>query len=76
MVPVNMGRKSPSESAFGVESSRDIAVGPYLLPERLTAQRYRDILETVLPGLLEDVPLSVRQGLWFQRAVGKMSDSG
>jgi hypothetical protein len=41
-------------------------VGPYLLPDRLTAQRYRDFLETVLPGLLEDVPLAVRQSLWFQ----------
>jgi hypothetical protein len=44
----------------------DIVVGPYLLPDRLTAQRYRDFLETVLPGLLEDVPLAVRQRLWFQ----------
>jgi hypothetical protein len=41
-------------------------VGPYLLPERLTAQRYRDFLETVLPGLLEDVPLAVKHWLWFQ----------
>jgi hypothetical protein len=40
----------------------DIVVGPYLLP----AQQYRDFLETVLPGLLEDVPLAVRQRLWFQ----------
>jgi hypothetical protein len=38
----------------------DIVMGPYLLPDRLTAQRYRDFLETVLPGLLEDVPLAVR----------------
>jgi hypothetical protein len=44
----------------------DIVVGPYLLPGRLTAQRYRDFLKTVLPGLLEDVPLTVRQRLWFQ----------
>jgi hypothetical protein len=43
----------------------DIVVGPYLLPDTLT-QRYRDFLETVLPGLLEDVPLAVRQSLWFQ----------
>jgi hypothetical protein len=41
-------------------------VGPYLLPDRLTAQRYHGFLETVLPGLLEDVPLAVRQRLWFQ----------
>jgi hypothetical protein len=44
----------------------DIVVGPCLLSERLTAQRYREFLETVLPGLLEDVPLAVRQRLWFQ----------
>jgi hypothetical protein len=44
----------------------DIFVGPCLLPDRLTAQRYRDFLGTVLPELLEDVPLAVRQMLWFQ----------
>jgi hypothetical protein len=43
-----------------------IVVGPYLLPDSLTAQRYRDFMETVPPGLLEDVPLPVRQRLWFQ----------
>jgi hypothetical protein len=36
-------------------------MGPYLLPDRLTAQLYHDFLETVTPGLLEDVPLAVRQ---------------
>jgi hypothetical protein len=44
----------------------DIVVGPYLLPDRLTAQRYRDFLETLLPGLLESVPLAVTQ-TWFQQ---------
>jgi hypothetical protein len=44
----------------------DTAVGPCLLCDRLTAQRYHDFLETLLPGLLEDVPLAVRQILWFQ----------
>jgi hypothetical protein len=56
-------------------------VGPYLLPDRLTAQRYCDFMETVLPGLLEDVPPAVRQRLWFrttelQCTMGKMSGSG
>jgi hypothetical protein len=45
---------------------RDIVMGPYLLPGRLTAQRYRDFLETVLPGLLEDVPVAVWPRWWFQ----------
>jgi hypothetical protein len=44
---------------------RDIVVGPCLLPDRLTAQ-YHDFLETVLPGLLEDVLLAVMQRFWFQ----------
>jgi hypothetical protein len=41
----------------------DIVAGPYQLPDRLTAQRCRDFLEAVLPGLLEAVPLSVGQNL-------------
>jgi hypothetical protein len=41
----------------------DIAMGPYRLPDRLTDQRCRNILQTVLPGLLEGVPLAMRQRL-------------
>jgi hypothetical protein len=44
----------------------DVIIGPYLLPDRLSAQRCRDFLDTVLPGLLEVVPLAVRKSLWFQ----------
>jgi hypothetical protein len=40
-----------------------------VLSAKLNAQRYCDILETVLPGLLEDVPLAVRQRLWFRHDV-------
>jgi hypothetical protein len=39
--------------------------GPYLPPDTLTAQRYRDFIETVLPGLLGNLTLAVRQGLWL-----------
>jgi hypothetical protein len=42
---------------------RDIVMGPYLLPDGLTAQ-YHVFLENVVPGLLGDVPLAVRQ-MWF-----------
>jgi hypothetical protein len=61
---------------------RGIAVAPCLLHYRLTAEQFRELLETVLPGLLEDVPLTVRQRLWFrqdgelQHAQGKLSCSG
>jgi hypothetical protein len=39
---------------------------PYLLPDRRSAQRHRDLRETVLLGLLQDVLLVVRQKLWFR----------
>jgi hypothetical protein len=32
----------------------------------MTAQRYCDFLEIVVLGLLKDVPLAVRQRLWFE----------
>jgi hypothetical protein len=51
---------------------KDIVRGPYLLPERLAAQQYRDFKETVLLAL----PLAVRQRLQFQRSTENMSGSG
>jgi hypothetical protein len=50
-------------------------LGHYLVPDRLTAQRYRDFLETVLLGCLEDMTLTVRQCLWFQND-GAPANSG
>jgi hypothetical protein len=41
----------------------NIVMKPCLLPGRLPTQQYNVFLETVLPGLLEDVPLAVRQKL-------------
>jgi hypothetical protein len=81
-------RKSGYEVRFRVSVWTRIVgenvVGPYLLFYRLTAQRYCDFLAAVLSGLLEDVPLGVRQRLRgcgfrtkeLQRTMGKMPDSG
>jgi hypothetical protein len=44
MLSANMGIKSASASVLELESSRDMVVCPYSLPDRLTAQRY-DYLE-------------------------------
>ena len=44
-------------------------IGPYLLPPNLTGDAYLNFLEHVLHGLLEDVPLLVRQNMWFQHDV-------
>jgi hypothetical protein len=41
-------------------------VGPCLLYDTLTAQRCRGFLKSVKPRLLENVPLALRQNLWFQ----------
>lgn len=42
-----------------------ILVGPYVLPDRLTGERYLQFLQDNLPGLLEDVPLHIRQNMWL-----------
>lgn len=42
-----------------------ILVGPFILPDRLTGDVYLDFLQNNLPGLLEDVPLHIRQAMWL-----------
>lgn len=44
----------------------EFVIGPYLLPNRLNGENYRTFLDTVLPELLEDLPLNIRHRLWFQ----------
>lgn len=43
----------------------DQLIGPFFLPNRLTGQIYRHFLEEELPGLLEDVPLNLRNRMFF-----------
>jgi hypothetical protein len=43
----------------------DCLLGPFVLPERLNGDDYRDFLENDLPLLLEEVPLNVRNSIWF-----------
>lgn len=40
-------------------------LGPHILPCRLTGNHYRDHLLNDLPDLLEDVPLAIRECIWF-----------
>lgn len=40
-------------------------IGPFILPNRLNGPAYRQFLEEELPLLLEDVPLLVRNRMWF-----------
>jgi hypothetical protein len=44
---------------------RNIVMDPLLLLVRLTAEQYCDFLETVLLVLHGDMPLALRQSLWF-----------
>lgn len=43
----------------------DYLIGPHFLPPRLNGIRYREFLEFHLPELLEDVPIRIRQRMWF-----------
>jgi len=41
-------------------------VGPFILDGALNGRTYLDFLENVLPILMEDIPLDVRQNMFFQ----------
>jgi hypothetical protein len=41
-------------------------IGPYFFDAILTGPIYSEFLRNVLPTLLEDVPLEIRQNMWFQ----------
>jgi len=43
----------------------DHLIGPYMMPDRLNAHAYLVFLSEVLPELLEEVPLEVRQNMWY-----------
>jgi hypothetical protein len=81
MQSTNKGTKPASVWAFGMELVRPLSWDPIFY---LTGWLLNDIvlfLETVLPGLLKDVSLAVRQRLRFQhdgapRHYGNMSSSG
>ncbi len=44
----------------------DFLIGPYLLPTRLNGESYLIFLEQVLPDMLNDVPIAIRNRMWFQ----------
>lgn len=44
----------------------DKLIGPHFIHGHLNGEKYQQLLEDVLPTLLEDVPLDVRQTMWFQ----------
>ena len=44
----------------------DFILGPVLLPQRLNGDIYLAFHENVLPLYLEDVPLAIRNDMWFQ----------
>ena len=41
-------------------------IGPVILDDRTTGQRYLDFLQKELPKQLEDVPLATRIAMYFQ----------
>lgn len=45
----------------------DHLIGPHRLPARLNGDTYLAFLQDILPGLMEDIPLALRQRMWFQQ---------
>ncbi|KAK3882488.1 hypothetical protein Pcinc_013131 [Petrolisthes cinctipes] len=45
----------------------DHLIGPFMLPQRLTANVYTRFLQDDLPILLEDVPFRTRRQMWFMQ---------
>lgn len=43
----------------------DYLIGPYFFDGRLNGQNYRQFLENELPVLMEDIPVLLRNRLWF-----------
>lgn len=41
-------------------------IGPFLFPERLNGEIYQHFLTNHLVDLLDDVPLNIRQQMWYQ----------
>lgn len=42
-------------------------IGPIFYGENLNGRRYLNILENLVPPLLEDIPLAIRTRMWFQQ---------
>lgn len=40
--------------------------GPYFIKGTLNGPKYLEFLQQHLPDLIDDVPLQVRAGMWFQ----------
>lgn len=41
-------------------------IGPYFIDGTLNSRKYEQILTEVLPQFLEDIPLCIRQSMWYQ----------
>lgn len=41
-------------------------LGPHFLLPRLNGERYLQFLDQTLPDLIEDLPLALRQQMWYQ----------
>jgi hypothetical protein len=67
MISANVCISSSSASALGLSLSGALLWAPnFYFAGLLSVQRYCNFLETVVPVLLEDVPLSVRRRLRFK----------
>jgi len=45
----------------------DQIIGPYFIDGTLNSHVYKQFLEQILPQLLENIPLNIRQSMWYQQ---------
>lgn len=69
-----------NQSKFGINVwcgiLNGILIGPTFFEGSLTAQKYLDLLQNEIPGLLEDVPLATRELMWWQHDGAPAHNSG
>ena len=65
-----MTRKRGHQRRFGVNVWAGILgnklIGPHILPNRLRGAEYLQFLQEDLPNLLNEVPIGMRRGMWYQ----------
>jgi hypothetical protein len=62
---INIQRRFSMNVWCGVTGNK--LIGPFVLNSNLTGSTYEAFLGNGLPGLLEDIPLTIRSQLYFQK---------
>jgi hypothetical protein len=63
-------RSSSLQHRFSVNVWAEIVdvrlIGPYVIEYRIDGAQYLNFLQETLPSFMDDIPLNVRQDMWYQ----------